>query len=62
MKQWIQAHRVEGAAPRQAHCDLPEGTYERELGREGFFGPATQMLHAHPPTGWADFEGPLRPR
>jgi len=54
--------RVEGNASRQAHADLPEGTYERELGREGFFGPATQMHHAHPPTGWVAFEGPLRPR
>ncbi len=62
MKHWIQMHRAEGTAPRQAHCDLPDGTFERELGREGFFGPATQMLHTHPPTGWSNFEGPLRPR
>lgn len=62
MKSWISLPRVEGAGPRQAHCDLPEGTYERELGREGFFGPAAQMLHRHPPTGWQSFEGPMRPR
>ena len=62
MKHWIQMHRAEGTPPRQAHCDLPDGTYERELGREGFFGPASQMLHTHPPTGWSNFEGPLRPR
>ena len=62
MKSWISLPRVEGADPRQAHCDLPEGTYERELGREGFFGPAAQMLHRHPPTGWQSFEGPMRPR
>jgi len=54
--------RIEGQASRQAHCDLPEGTFERELGREGFFGPATQMYHSHPPTGWLDWSGPLRPR
>jgi homogentisate 1,2-dioxygenase len=42
--------------------DLPEGTYERELGREGFFGPSAQMYHRHPPTGWTEWEGPLRPR
>lgn len=58
---WISFPRVEGTASRQAHADLPEGTYERELGREGFFGPATQMHHRHPPTGWTNFEGPLRP-
>lgn len=54
-------HRA-GNASRQAHADLPPNTYEREIGREGFFGPATHMHHAHPPTGWSRFEGPLRPR
>ena len=62
MKHWISFPRVEGRASRQAHADLPEGTYERELGREGFFGPATQMYHSHPPTGWSGWDGPLRPR
>ncbi|MBB4266936.1 homogentisate 1,2-dioxygenase [Roseospira visakhapatnamensis] len=62
MKSWIPVSRVEGRASRQAHCDLPEGTYEREAGREGFFGPATQFHHRHPPTGWNRFDGPLRPR
>ena len=62
MKHWISFPRVEGRASRQAHADLPEGTYERELGREGFFGPATQMYHTHPPTGWSGWDGPLRPR
>ncbi len=62
MKSWIRFPRVEGDASRQAHADLPAGTYEREIGKEGFFGPATQMYHAHPPTGWTRLEGPLRPR
>ncbi|MFP4207195.1 MAG: homogentisate 1,2-dioxygenase [Wenzhouxiangella sp.] len=62
MKKWINHPRIEGTASRQAHCDLPEGTFERELGKEGFFGPATHMYHRHPPTGWSDFDGPLRPR
>ena len=62
MRRWISLPRVEGAASRQAHADLPEGTYERELGREGFYGPSTQMHHRHPPTGWTAIEGPLRPR
>jgi homogentisate 1,2-dioxygenase len=53
--------RIEGAASRQAHCDLPEGTYEREISKEGFFGPASFFHHRHPPTGWSDFQGPLRP-
>lgn len=54
--------RVAGTASRQAHADLPDGTYERELGRSGFFGPATHMYHRRPPTGWTAWEGPLRPR
>ena len=59
---YISFPRIEGTASRQAHCDLPEGTFERELGKEGFFGPATHMYHTHPPTAWTGWEGPLRPR
>ncbi len=62
MKRYISFPHVEGDASRQAHAELPQGTFERELGREGFFGPATHMYHRHPPTGWIDWEGPLRPR
>lgn len=58
---WIQIPKVEGTASRQAHTDLPANTFERELGKEGFYGPATQMYHRHPPTGWEAIEGPLRP-
>jgi homogentisate 1,2-dioxygenase len=61
-KNWIEFPRSEGETSRQAHADLPSGTYEREIGRDGFFGPATHLYHRHPPTGWSDFEGPLRPR
>ena len=53
---------IQGRTSRQAHADLPEGTYERELGREGFTGAATHMYHRHPPTGWNAWEGPLQPR
>ena len=59
---WIALPRVEGITSRQAHADLPSGTFERELGREGFYGPSTQMYHRHPPTGWSEVQGPLRPR
>jgi homogentisate 1,2-dioxygenase len=61
-KSWINFPRIEGQASRQAHADLPDGSYEREIGREGFFGPATHMYHKHMPTAWTSFEGPLRPR
>src|SRR3954447_14639759 len=59
---YISFPKVEGLASRQAHADLPPGSFERELGKEGFFGPATHMYHRHPPTGWTRWEGPLRPR
>lgn len=61
MKRYIPLSRVEGKASRQAHADLPEGTYEREISKEGFFGPAALFHHKHPPTAWSAFEGPLRP-
>jgi len=62
MSRSIGLPRVEGVASRQAHADLPAGTYERELGREGFYGAATHMHHRHPPTAWTGWEGELRPR
>lgn len=62
MPNWISVPHIEGTASRQAHVALPAGTYEREIGRDGFYGPASQMHHRHPPTGWSGWEGPLRPR
>ncbi len=62
MKNWLTFPRIEGKSSRQAHCDLPGGTYEREFGREGFFGPVSHIYHAHPPTAWTKWEGDLRPR
>jgi homogentisate 1,2-dioxygenase len=62
MKNWIEFPRIEGEASRQAHADLPTGTFEREIGRIGFFGPASHIYHRHAPTGWCSFNGPLRPR
>src|SRR5690606_2674682 len=61
MKRRISLPRIEGQASRQAHADMPEGTYEREISKEGFFGPAAFFHHRNPPTGWTSFEGPLRP-
>lgn len=61
-RKYIALPRIEGEAARQAHADLPAGTFEREFGKEGFFGPATHLYHRNPPTGWIAWEGPLRPR
>lgn len=59
MKKYISFPLREGIHTRQAHCDIPEGLYEREHGRNGFFGPASHVLHTHKPTGWTKWEGPL---
>ncbi|NBB15403.1 homogentisate 1,2-dioxygenase [Caulobacter sp. SLTY] len=61
-KNWIPVRGAQGDHSRQAHADLPQGAYEREMSKEGFFGPAAFLYHPRPPTGWSKFEGPLRPR
>mgnify|MGYP001457533088 FL=1 len=60
--QWISFPRLQGEVSRQAHADLPAGSYEREMGRHPFSGPASHFYHRHPPTGWSSFNGPLKPR
>lgn len=63
MRKWVSFPLKEGDVSRQAHADFPEqAIYEREVGRSGFFGPASHLHHTHAPTGWSDWEGPLRPR
>jgi len=61
-RNWIPVRGAQGQHSRQAHADMPAGTYEREISKEGFFGPAAFLHHRRPPTGWSRFEGPLRPR
>lgn len=50
-----------GKFAKQAHVGLPEGTYEEEHGRRGFYGRSAHLYHLHPPTNWIRFEGKLRP-
>ena len=56
MKNWISFPRVEGTVTRQAHADLPEGTYEREMitldVRRGDTGLQVDVLLRTPPAGW----------
>ncbi len=42
-------------------CRIPDGTFEEEHGRKGFYGKSAHLYHTHPPTGWIRFEGKLRP-
>src|ERR1035438_5097312 len=51
-----------GLHTRQAHVDLPAGTFEEEHARQGFYGRTTHLYRLHPVTGWTRIEGPLRPR
>ncbi|WP_305842450.1 homogentisate 1,2-dioxygenase [Photobacterium leiognathi] len=62
MHKWFQLPIIEGLSSKQAHCDLPHDSFERECGREGFYGPATHMYHQHPPTGWLSWQGNHKPR
>ena len=62
MKNFINIPKMEGKSSRQAHADLPNDTFEREMSKEGFFGPSAHIYHKNPPTGWIDWDGPLRPR
>lgn len=54
--------QAKGRYPKQAHVGLPEGTYEEEFGRSGFYGPVSHLYHQHCPTGWTRIEGALRPQ
>ncbi|MDR3672437.1 MAG: homogentisate 1,2-dioxygenase [Holophaga sp.] len=51
-----------GTVARQAHVDLPPGTFEEEFARQGFFGRTSHLYRRHPVTSWTRIEGPLRPR
>ena len=53
----IPVRGAQGTHSRQAHADMPAGTYEREMSKEGFFGPAAFFHHRRPPTGWMQVRG-----
>jgi homogentisate 1,2-dioxygenase len=58
----MQLPQIKGRVTRQAHVAVPEGTWEEEHARRGFFGRTSHLYHLHLPTGWTRIEGPLRPR
>ncbi len=53
---------VRGRVAAQAHVGVPEGTYEEEYARNGFFGRYAHLYRTHAPVGWSRIEGPLKPR
>ncbi len=52
---------IRGKTAPRAHAELPDGSYEEEWGRLGFSGTVSHLYHKHPPTGWTDIDGPLKP-
>lgn len=54
--------KASGTYTKQAHVRIPEGTYEEEHGRKGFFGRVSHLYRQNMPTGWTNIEGDLKPR
>lgn len=54
--------KASGTYSKQAHVKIPDGLYEEEHGRNGFFGRVSQLYHENPPVGWTHIEGELKPR
>lgn len=54
--------KASGTYTKQAHVKIPEGLYEEEHGRKGFFGRVSHLYHSNQLTNWANIEGKLKPR
>lgn len=52
----------QGNTTKQAHKGIPEGCYEEEQGRKGFYGPVSHLIRRAPSTRWKKIDGPLKPR
>jgi homogentisate 1,2-dioxygenase len=51
----------QGKFTTQGHKAIPEGCYEEEQGRKGFYGPVSHLIKPEASTKWTDIKGPLRP-
>lgn len=51
----------QGKNHTQGHKGIPEGQFEEEQGRKGFFGPVSHLIKDKAPTRWTNIEGPLKP-
>jgi homogentisate 1,2-dioxygenase len=58
----LENFRESGIFTKQAHVHIPEGTFEEEHGRNGFFGRVSHIYHQQQPTKWTSIEGPLKPK
>ena len=51
----------QGKSTTQGHKGIPEGHFEEEQGRKGFYGPVSHLIKPNPSTRWTSIDGPLRP-
>ncbi len=58
----MESFKSSGIHTKQAHVHIPEGLYEEEHGRKGFFGRVSHLYHTTPPVNWTNIEGDLKPR
>lgn len=56
-----ESFKSSGTFTKQAHVHIPDGLYEEEHGRKGFFGRVSQIYHENPPVNWTNIKGDLRP-
>lgn len=54
--------KASGLFTKQAHVKIPEGHFEEEHGRNGFFGRVSHLYHSTPPVSWTNIEGDLKPQ
>ncbi len=58
----MESFKSSGQVTKQAHVHIPDGHYEEEHGRKGFFGRVSHLYHQNPLTNWTNIEGDLKPR
>lgn len=51
----------QGQHTTQGHKGIPDGCFEEEQGRKGFFGQVSHLIKPEPSTRWKAIEGNLRP-
>jgi homogentisate 1,2-dioxygenase len=54
--------KASGTFTKQAHVKIPEGMYEEEHGRKGFFGRVSHLYHKNQLTNWTEIKGNLKPQ
>lgn len=58
----MESFKASGTYTKQAHVKIPDGLYEEEHGRKGFFGRVSHLYHQNPLTSWTNIEGNLKPQ